>query len=1186
MNDPKNPNTISDNRIRAICEDDSGYIWIGTFGGGLNRFERKTEKFKNFKFTDNTLRGFNYNRIHTVLLDRSGTLWIGTGQGYLQRFDSETGTFKTYEYTDIKSDSLEVNAATAIYEDISGSLWIGYLASGICRFNRETEEFTNYKNEPGNSNSLSGNYIRCITGDSSGNLWIGTDFSGLNKFDMGKETFKLYKNDPGNNSINSNSILSFSKWNTGEIWIGTNGGGLNKFDPETEKFKSYIHSSDNPDGLSNNSILSVFIDNSNVIWAGTYAGGINKAYNDEKRFEVIKNNPGDLNSLNSNIIFSIYEDSVENVWIGTNEGLNIFDRRKNRYILYRKNSNNPNSLSNNIVRVIYKDRAGNMWLGTDDGLNKFNLADENFTVYKNEPGNINSLSYNIVRSITEDKDGLLWIGTNRGLSVLDAGSETFKYTELEETNPDKISSCPVRMLYCDRSGTMWMATNRGLREFNYDTKQFKLYINNPDDSTSISANSVYCICEDKSGLLLIGTKNGLNILNRGTGSFKRFTTREGLINNTIYCIIEDLLGDFWLSTDAGISKVHKEFKKEDSDPQSRNFRLKFRNYGLSDGLQGNEFNSGAYFKSSRGDLYFGGMNGLNVFNPAMIRKDNTYIPPVAFTDLKIFSQTISAGEKIGGEIILRESITEAGEINLPYNRNYISIKFAALDYTNSEKNEYAYKIEDVSIEWSKIGPKRDIDFNFTPGEYNLCVKGSNSDGIWNETGNSLKIIVNPPYWETLWFRITATLIVFILIITVHKTRTRSIKKKNILLNEQINERKRAEYEIKQLRNYLSNIIDSMPSILIGVDMEGKVTQWNIEAEKATGIKAGDAHKKPLNEVYPQYKSEMKKVHEAIRTNKIQTDSKVTREVNGETLYLEITVYPLTANGTEGAVIRIDDITERIKIEEMMIQSEKMLSLGGMAAGMAHEINNPLAGIIQNSQVLQNRISEKLKKNKQVAEECGLSFETMIDYIHKRGIDDMIKSIYESGSRAALIVENMLNFSRKSDSIKIDCDINDLINKTINLAANDYDLKKKYDFRQIEIVTEYSEKMPYIPCQGNKIQQVVLNLLKNSAHEMRKLKSRKKPKINIRTYIKDNKAFIEVEDNGPGMTEAVRKRLFEPFFTTKGVGEGTGLGLSISYFIIKENHNGEMSVVSNPGKGTKFTISIPVGTETPGTFSRD
>jgi PAS domain S-box-containing protein len=399
----------------------------------------------------------------------------------------------------------------------------------------------------------------------------------------------------------------------------------------------------------------------------------------------------------------------------------------------------------------------------------------------------------------------------------------------------------------------------------------------------------------------------------------------------------------------------------------------------------------------------------------------------------------------------------------------------------------------------------------------------------------------------------------------------------VCVAQDITERKRAEEELRQLRNLLANIVDSMPSVLVGVDAEGRVTQWNREAERSTGVSALDARGCFLADVFPNLAGQMENVRRAIRDQKPLKAAKVLTRIEGESRFEDITVYPLVSNGVEGAVVRVDDVTDRVRIEEIMIQSEKMRSVGELAAGMAHEINNPLAGILQNVQVVRDRITTATEKNRQTAAECGTTIEAIEAYLERRGIGAMIEAVMDSGRRAARIVDNMLSFSRRSDSEFALHDLGELLDRTVDLAGNDYDLKKKFDFRRIEIVREYDRDLPNVPCDAGKIQQVFLNLLKNGAQAMSEIADResRKPRFILRTLRDGEMARVEIEDNGPGIGEEERKRVFEPFFTTKDVGVGTGLGLSVSYFIITENHRGTLNVESIPGERTRFILRIPL-----------
>jgi PAS domain S-box-containing protein len=410
--------------------------------------------------------------------------------------------------------------------------------------------------------------------------------------------------------------------------------------------------------------------------------------------------------------------------------------------------------------------------------------------------------------------------------------------------------------------------------------------------------------------------------------------------------------------------------------------------------------------------------------------------------------------------------------------------------------------------------------------------------------------------------------------TVRDARGEAIGVQAVCMN--IEDRKRAEQELERLRNFLSNVVDLMPSVLVVVNGEGHVTQWNRQAEKATGITFVQAQGRVLAEVFPALQGQMDKIQTAMATGQAETDERATLSYRGETILGQVTVYPLTSDGVAGAVIRIDDITERARLEEMVIQTEKMLSIGGLAAGIAHEIFNPLSGVLQSLEVITRRLKSDLPQNRLTAQACGTDIATIEEYMERRGILSLLLSASESGRRAAKIVDNMLGFSRKTEGKFRLHEMSALLDTTMEIAASDYELEERYDFGRIQIVREYEPNVPKVWCDVSKIQQVFFNLIKNSAQALVEgVRALEEPRITLRLKSDNEMVRVEVEDNGYGMEEGVRRRVFEPYFTTKEVGVGTGLGLSISYFIITETHRGSMSVESTIGVGTKFIIRLPI-----------
>lgn len=389
------------------------------------------------------------------------------------------------------------------------------------------------------------------------------------------------------------------------------------------------------------------------------------------------------------------------------------------------------------------------------------------------------------------------------------------------------------------------------------------------------------------------------------------------------------------------------------------------------------------------------------------------------------------------------------------------------------------------------------------------------------------------------------------------------------------ERQRAAQAVQRMRAFLKNIVDSMPSILVGVDSDGHVNEWNQQAERVTGIPAGDAMGRCFMDLLPQLRSQVDAVGEAIHEGHPVHPGQLVTEQAGERRYLDMVVYPLVDDGAQGAVIRVDDITHRVQIEQMMVQTEKMMSVGGLAAGMAHEINNPLSAILQGCQNTLRRLSPGLPANAQAAEKWGLDLDGLRGYLEARGILRFLEDIKDAAQRASRIVADMLAFSRRSGAEFAAVRLDELLDAVLRLAAHDYDLKKKYDFRRFEIVRDYDPELPEVYCDRTEIEQVFLNVIKNASQAMASGGTSLPHRLTLRTRREREFARVELEDNGPGMDENTRRRVFEPFFTTKPAGTGIGLGLSVSYFIITEQHAGQMDVLSSPGRGACFFIRLPL-----------
>jgi PAS domain S-box-containing protein len=396
------------------------------------------------------------------------------------------------------------------------------------------------------------------------------------------------------------------------------------------------------------------------------------------------------------------------------------------------------------------------------------------------------------------------------------------------------------------------------------------------------------------------------------------------------------------------------------------------------------------------------------------------------------------------------------------------------------------------------------------------------------------------------------------------------------LELEVQVRSKIEKKLTSFQNYLNSIIDSMPSALIALDEELYVTQWNQEASVLSGTRLDEALNQPVFLAFPSLKPFLPQLRRTANQQRVEKIERVTWMRDDEVHHFALTCYPLMGGAGRGVVIRIDDITQRLNMEEMMVQSEKMLSVGGLAAGMAHEINNPLGAILHNVQNIRRRLLGELPKNQQVAEEIGLALPQLETYLRRRDVPALLEGIQQAGNRAAKIVSNMLSFSRLSDRQMTPCELPALIDQALEIAGNDFGLAEGFDFRSISILRQFDSRLGAVPAIANELEQVLLNLLKNAAQAIHQRENPGEPgRITLRTLCNPPWAEIQVEDNGAGIPDTVRKRIFEPFFTTKEVGQGTGLGLSVSYFIITNNHKGQMEVQSRLGQGSTFILRLPL-----------
>jgi len=807
-NDPKDRFCLPNNQIKSIYEDRDGDLWIGTMGGGLVRYNRNNDSFIHV-IKPSTDRNMLDISVNAILEDSKGNFWVGTYSN-LYLLDKRTYKLNQFVFKDVNGFLTDA-IITAIFEDSRQHIWIG-TKNGLYQLNKEKRTVRHFKqsNKPG---SLSNDQVNTICEDDEQQLWIGT-YDGLNRYNHRTNTFSVYKkvqNDQ--NSISNNVVLTLCKAIDNQLWVGTE-EALELFDYKKEIFTHHRNNTGDEESLNHNSIHSLLQDNQGILWIGTFAGGINKYDQNHTYFQLFKSFHITFGG-SSSAITSFAENTDGDVWIGTDGGsLNLWKRETNEFVHYNPNDKNGFDSFSVLSLLLSKDKRS-LWIGTyERGLRKLDIKTNTFSYYYKGDA-INQISNNTIYAIAEDRYGNIWLGTNGdGVNILEKDTGTIiKYKA--KNDPGHLNNNYIRAFYEDKMGNMWIATyGGGLNIYNPDLKSFTNFNRTNSNLQSDIINIIY---GDSGGDIWVGTIGGGLLRFDQTGkNITVYTEEDGLPSNIVNSIFEDDHKQLWVSTNNGVSKLALNGNT-------------FSNYGLYNGLQGNEFFKGAGLKTSSGEILFGGINGFNVFDTSSI-KHNRNTPPIIFTDFQLFNKPVLIGAQ-GSP--LKQNINEITEIELSHDQSVFTIEFAALGYTIPENNQYAYLLEGFDKEWNYVGNNRRATYtNLDAGTYLFKVRAANNDGIWNPTEASLKISITPPIWRTGWaYLIYILTIAFILYILYLEVKSRE-RLKNEVLFERLSAKKNDE--INKLKvNFFTNISHELrtPLSLI-LDPLRKIIYQDISLEQA------------------------------------------------------------------------------------------------------------------------------------------------------------------------------------------------------------------------------------------------------------------------------------------------------------------------------------------------------------------
>lgn len=790
---------LSQSTVFCIIKDRQGFMWFGTRGGGLNKYDGYN--FTVYKNAPNDSTSLSNNEVISLFEDSKGRLWVGTRKGGLNLFNPISETFSHFN-TSSKTGSISGNTINVIYEDSRENLWVGtnagldllkgnqfiseaipdienrhissidedkygnlYISDkhGLFIHNIKNNTTRFIKNTSTYTEAIQSNYSVPVLVDSKDNKWIGS-WDGL-KLLQANNTFVAFETLLQSQLGTKTEVRQIFEDSKGYIWVGTR-TGLYRYNPKNNTLRLFQKNENNPLSLSHNSIYSIYEDNTGIIWIGTWGGGVNILTDKLLKFEHYHHQSFNPNSLSNNVV-SAFEEDNNGIWIGTElGGLNFLKNGTKQFIHYQHKENNPNSLNSNHIKALFHDSKGRLWVGTfAGGLNLLDKNTKTFTQF---------IPQEKIFSIIEDIDGTLWIGSLHGLYRFNYELNTWKHYTHSPLDNTSLSHNFITCLLLDSDNTIWIGTKEaGLMKYNVKADNFIRYNYTKKDSLSLPSNYIISIIENKNKELIIGTNNGLCKYDKNNNNnFKKIPVK-GIPDRNINGILCDNESNYWLSTYGGITKLAPDGS--------------VINYDVNDGLQSKEFNRSAYFKSKSGKFYFGGINGFNAFIPDTI-PTNQEVPKIIITDFKISNKSVKPYDK---DAPLTKPIYETKKIVLHYNQTDFSFNYVAVNYYDPENNQYMYMLEGYNDSWIFAGNNRVATYtNLDAGEYTFRVKAANSDGVWNEIGASIEIVVTPPFWKTWWFISSCIL----LIVAIYLYRIRSIRQHNIILEQTIEER---THEIKE-----------------------------------------------------------------------------------------------------------------------------------------------------------------------------------------------------------------------------------------------------------------------------------------------------------------------------------------------------------------------------------------------------
>lgn len=741
-----NSHSLSSSYIRDLLIDQEGVLWIAT-SHGLNRYIAELDRFEAVD-DPSVAGGYLSGVVRDISVDSHNRIYAATLKG-LVVLDQRSGEFTRYSSENGLSDS----SARSVHVDSQDQVWIGTAKGGLSRLDADHQQFRYWRHSSEVANSLPFNAIETLAEDQGGNIWAGTFGGGLAKIDVEQDTVTVYRHDPQDaNSIGSNIIRKVFVDRQNRVWVGIDHNGLALFDADTERFAHFSHNPHDPTSIGANSVRSVYEDGVGDLWVGTFPAGVNHASRVKSVFRHLKHDPNNANSLSHNGVLSLLQAQDGTIWIGTEGGLSAYDKRSQTFRHYQHDPTKAGHLRSNAVVSLEDGANGDLWVGTwSGGLYRFDVQAEYFEIFYPDFSKVGSLNSPFVWKVVRDSQNTIWVGTESGgLSRFNRSTKTFTAFTHDPADPYSLSFDYVWTLLNDSQERLWIGTLNGLNLMDKERGRFTRYHHDKNDPQSLSGNRIIALFEDSRGRIWIGTEeDGLNVLEPGGEEFRRLGVEDGLPAPNISSILEDQSGQIWVTTSNGLASISPD-------------DFKMQVFTVNDGLAGNVYNRDAALVDDEGLLYFGSTEGVTIFNPQALSNESTP-PKVVINGLKILNRAVAIGGEDG---VLTRALSATKRITLDYHHTMFSFDYAALSYHASPLNQYAYKLEGFDEDWHYVGNMRTATYtNIDPGEYTFRVKAANSNGLWNEDGASLRVVVLRPPWLA-WWAYLIYLAIFLLLIAL------------------------------------------------------------------------------------------------------------------------------------------------------------------------------------------------------------------------------------------------------------------------------------------------------------------------------------------------------------------------------------------------------------------------------------